>query len=207
MPPIHATLVSFVILAGAPPHRASAPGASPHPPADMDLPPPAPSARGSSHAPREQLRALVRAAWRRAGLHLESRARWSRRARAAAALPTLTLGYDRRTDQGWDRRHRVDQPDVLDTDAGATHTFHARATWNLDRAIYSDDEQRIAQTYLDLEARRAALRREVTTLFEERLSLRARWNALAPDSVERVTIAARIEALSRALTLLCGPEF
>lgn len=153
-----------------------------------------------------RLERLVRAAWRRAGLGLHDPERWQRRARAAAALPLLTVGYDHRVDEGWDLRATYEVPDVLDTDAATTRTLRIRATWELGRAVFSDDELRVAQTHLDVTAQRDRLRREVVDLFERRAELIAAWSTLAPGDTQRPVLEGELDRVERALRLLCGPE-
>ncbi len=153
------------------------------------------------------LPALVQAAWRRADLDVPKRRAWTRRVRVATLLPEVSVGYDRRRDRGWDHHLQLDAPDELDTDAKTAQTFRFRATWDLSRLVYSNDELRVAQTILDIQSRRAAIRAEVQSLFERRREKIATWTMAAPRDPLRVTLESEIRQLTEALELLCGVEF
>jgi hypothetical protein len=149
----------------------------------------------------------VEAAWRRAELDVPSRRVWSRRVRASALLPEVSVGYAHRRDRGWDHHLQLDAPDELDTDAKTAQTLRFRATWDLSRLVYSSDELRVAQTILDIQSRRAAIRAEVHSLYERRRTQISEWTLAAPNDPVRASLEAEIHHLNEALELLCGVEF
>lgn len=157
--------------------------------------------------PGHTLHTLVEAAWRRAEMDIPPRRRWTRRVRASALLPEVSVGYDHRRDRGWDHRLELDAPDELDTDAATTQTLRFRATWDLGELIYSYDELRVTQTILDVQSQRARIRGEVQALFQERVAKITAWSHMAPTDPGRGALEREIEALTSALELLCGVEF
>jgi hypothetical protein len=105
-------------------------------------------------------REIVREALRRQG---DARARerldgLSGRARVSAILPELTLRAARSTDQSLRVAPAgVDRYDLTQT-GGADLLFEARATWELDRLVFADEELRVEQLR---HAREAAAERVV----------------------------------------------
>ena len=60
--------------------------------------------------------------------------RWLRRARTAAALPTVSVQYDRRFDRGWTLDQEVGEADALRNDAGNQDLLRAKALLQLGEA-------------------------------------------------------------------------
>src|SRR5690606_6734446 len=88
------------------------------------------------------LREVQDAALRRAGVDPRAASRWLRRSRVAAALPTVSVQVDQRLDRGWTLDREVGQPDALRSDAGTQAVIRAKATWELDRLLFTPDELR-----------------------------------------------------------------
>jgi hypothetical protein len=193
-------LAASSFAASAAPEERGGRAASPHRfPAALDRPARAPAARSLS--------ALVEAAWAHADLRMPRRRAWIRRVRAATLLPEVSAGYDHRRGRGWDHHLQLDAPDELDTDGSLTQTFRVRATWDLSRLVYSNDELRVTQTTLDIQSRRATLRSEVQALFERRQAQIAAWTLTAPHDPHRADLETEIRQLTQALEVLCGVEF
>src|SRR5262249_3781923 len=121
--------------------------------------------------PAPSLQATQDAALRRAGVDAAAAARWLRRARVAAALPTMSVQIDQRMDRGWTLDREVGQADALRNDAGNRDLVRAKATWELDRLIFAPDELRAARAAIDLADLRERVLVEVTSLYFERQRL------------------------------------
>ena len=214
----HASL-AFVLVVGLAP----AP-----PPTTTPPPPPTPSAapspnRVDAHAhvraalarlpPGPSLREVQAAALAHAGLDLRASARWQARARRAAALPVVSLQWDRRFDRGWTLDEAVGAADALRNDAGQQDSVRVRATWELDRLWFSPDELRAARASLDVADVRERVLLEVTRLYFERERLRVEGVLATPsdDPVDDLTRALDLELRLREveglLTGMTGLEF
>jgi hypothetical protein len=103
----------------------------------------------------------------------------SGRARVSAILPELTLRAARSTDQSLRVAPAgVDRYDLTQT-GGADLLFEARATWELDRLVFADEELRVEQLR---HAREAAAERLVLLVLKHLFAWqRARAALLAPD--------------------------
>ena len=154
------------------------------------------------------LEALQDAATRRAGLDPGLATRWLRRVRVAAALPTLSVQYDHRLDHGWALDREVGAADALRTDAGSQGVIRAKATWELDRLIFSPDELRAARAALDLAEVRERVLVEVTQLYFERLRILVERELAPPTDLDAAIEAAlRVREIEGLLAGLCGLEF
>ncbi|MCA9714577.1 MAG: hypothetical protein H6713_26485 [Myxococcales bacterium] len=160
---------SALVCAGEPPSPPPPPASqarvAPRPPLDVDAWLRDQLVRGPSVAD------VQRAAVNRLAVDPTLARRWRRRARAAAALPVLRGEYDLRTDQGWKLDQEAGLADELSQDSGAGHGVSVRATWELDRLIFDDNELRAARAALDVERERERVVVMVTQLYFERLQL------------------------------------
>ncbi|NVB41848.1 hypothetical protein G6O69_28710 [Pseudenhygromyxa sp. WMMC2535] len=151
---------------------------------------------------------VQRAALRSAGVDAAAPIRWRRRVRAAAALPTLTLQYDHRLGQGWTLDQEAGSADALRNDGEYQSVVRARATWELDRLIYSPDELRVARSALDLDDWRTRVLVEVTKLYFERQRLLLERSLAAPGDLQTaMEIALRLRELEGLLSALTGLDF
>lgn len=159
-------------------------------------------ARASAGAPT--IEEVQSAALRRAAIAPDTARRWLRRARAAAALPTLQAEVDMQVDQGWKLAQEAGSADELSQDLGAGRVFRARATWSLDRLIFSPDEVRAARALIDAGVAREQILVRVTQLYYERLQLRVELDLDPPtsprDALEQELRIREIEALLGAIT-------
>ncbi len=154
------------------------------------------------------LRATQEAALWRAGVDSAAAARWLRRARVAAALPTLSVQYDHRMDRGWALDQAVGEADALRNDAGTQGVVRAKATWELDRLIYAPDELRAARAAIDTADLRARVLVEVTSLYFERQRLLLERELAPPADLETAIAAAlRLREVEGLLAGLTGLEF
>lgn len=158
--------------------------------------------RASAGAPT--IEEVQSAALRRAAIAPDTARRWLRRARAAAALPTLQAEVDVQVDQGWKLAQEAGSADELSQDLGAGRVLRARATWSLDRLIFSPDEVRAARALIDAGVAREQLLVRVTQLYYERLQLRVELDLDPPaspgDALEQELRIREIEALLGAIT-------
>ena len=207
-------LLGSLLLASPAPHRASRPPpppASPSP-ATADPPPPRLDAEQVEAALTRlsgpSLHEVQRAALRESGLAELRRAKWLRRSRSAFALPTLSAKYDHRLDRGWTLDSEAGQADGLRTDAGAQGVVRVKATWELDRLVFSPDELRAARALLDVEDVRERVLIEVTTLYFERQRLLLE-RELAPSDDPRAVIEStlRLREVEGVLEGLTGLSF
>ncbi|WP_106389491.1 hypothetical protein, partial [Enhygromyxa salina] len=147
---------------------------------------------------------LQDAALRQAGTGPNTGARWLRRSRVAAALPTVSVQYDHRLDEGWTLDREVGEADALRRDAGSQGVVKAKATWELDRVIFSPDELKAARALLDLADFRERVLVEVTQLYYERLRLLLERELAPPTDLDAAIAAAirlrEIEGVLRGLT-------
>lgn len=154
------------------------------------------------------LREVQDAALRRAGVDPRAASRWLRRSRVAAALPTVSVQVDQRLDRGWTLDREVGQSDALRSDAGTQAVIRAKATWELDRLLFTPDELRAARAALDLAEVRERVLVEVTALYFERERLLIdRMLVAAPDLDTAIASALRLRELEGLLTGLTGLEF
>ena len=154
------------------------------------------------------LRETQDAALRQAGVDPRAGTRWIRRARVAAALPTISVQVDHRLDQGWTLDREVGEADALRNDAGNQSVVRAKATWELDRLIYAPDELRAARAALDLADFRERVLVQVTQLYYERQRLLVE-RELAPPTDMSAAIAAslRLREVEGLLAGLTGLDF
>jgi hypothetical protein len=138
--------------------------------------------------PGPTLAEVQAAALAHAGIDARVSARWLARARRSAALPTITVQYDRRFDRGWTLDQEVGDPDSLRSDAGNQDTLRTKATWELDRLVFSPEELRAARATLDVADFRERLLVEVTRLYFERERLLIE-RALASERGDPVELA------------------
>ncbi|WP_052559344.1 hypothetical protein [Enhygromyxa salina] len=211
--------LAFGLMLGvlAPPPAASIlePDPQLEPPPEPQIEPPAPQldmaqidAAFARLPPQPSLRAVQDAALQRAGVGPHAGARWLRQARVAAALPTISVQYDHRLDQGWALDREVGEADALRNDAGNQSVIRAKATWELDRLIFSPDELRAARAALDLADFRERVLVQVTQLYYERQRLLVE-REIAPPSDLQAAIAAsvRLREVEGLLAGLTGLDF
>jgi len=226
---IAASLIACLIGAPAPEppapeliQPASAEPAPPEPapiePAPSRPPPVEPDPPGYDPAALEQalarlpagptLAEVQAAALARAGVDPTAASRWLRRARTAAALPTVSVQYDRRFDRGWTLDQAVGEGDELRNDSGAQHTLRAKATWELDRLIFAPDELRAARAVLDVADFRERLLVEITRLYFERERLLLERELEPPVDLEAaIEVSMRLRELEGLLAGLTGLDF
>src|SRR5690242_8947790 len=89
---------------------------------------------------------------------MATRARWS------AALPTLRLRALRLTSETASAVPTAYDPTRITSSGGASLWLEARASWALDRALFSEEEVRLARIARDIEAERGRLERRVLDL-------------------------------------------
>jgi hypothetical protein len=158
--------------------------------------------------PAPSLQATQEAALSRAGVDAAAAARWLRRARIAAALPTLSVQYDHRLDRGWVLDREVAQADALRNDAGHQSVVRAKATWELDRLLFAPDELRAARAAIDLADLRERVLVEITALYFERQRLLVERELAPPSDLDTALAAAlRLREVEGLLTGLSGLEF
>jgi hypothetical protein len=158
--------------------------------------------------PAPSLRATQDAALRRAGVDAAAAARWLRRARVAAALPTMSVQVDQRMDRGWVLDREVGQADALRNDAGNQAVVRAKATWELDRLIFAPDELRAARAAIDLADLRERVLVQVTALYFERQRLLVERELAPPADFDTALAAAlRLREVEGLLTGLTGLDF
>jgi hypothetical protein len=158
--------------------------------------------------PGPSLRAVQDAALHHAGVDPRAGARWQRQARVAAALPTISVQYDHRLDQGWALDREVGEADALRNDAGNQSVIRAKATWSLDRLIFAPDELRAARAALDLADFRERVLVQVTQLYYERQRLLVEREIAPPTDLEAaITASLRLREVEALLVGLTGLEF
>ena len=198
-----------------------APSLPPAPTLPLDTPQvPAPESDSPSYDPQRLQAALDRlptspslaeardAAIIRAGVDPSAAARWLRRSRRAAALPTVSVQYDRRFDRGWTLDQAVGEADALRNDAGNQDVLRVKATWELDRLVFSPDELRAARAALDVADFRERLLVEVTRLyFERERLLLERELAPPPDLESGIAASLRLREVEGLLEGLTGLDF
>jgi hypothetical protein len=154
------------------------------------------------------LRAAQDAELRRAGIDSAAAARWLRRSRIAAALPTVSVQYDQHLDRGWVLDSEVGQADALRADAGVQAVVRAKATWELDRLIYAPDELRAARAAIDVADLRERVLVEVTALYFERQRLLLERELAPPADLDTaIATAIRLREVEGLLAGLTGLEF
>jgi hypothetical protein len=207
---VSAAVVLGLALVLAPPaagpDRAQAPGET-----TDEAPPPAPrlvDAAIARVAVGPSLREVQDAALRRAGFDPGLAARWLRRARVAAALPTVSVQYDQRLDHGWVLDREVGEADALRRDAGSQAVVRAKATWELDRLVFTPDELKAARAALDLADLRERVLVEVTSLYFERLRLLVERELTPPADLDAAIVSAvRVREIEGLLAGLTGLSF
>lgn len=174
-------------------------------------PPPDPGllARALAELPtRPSVAEVQAAALKRATLSPRTAQRWLRRARAAAALPTVQAELGLRSDQGWQLDQAAGDGDELSHDLGAGKLVQVRATWELDRLVFNVDELRAARAALDLADTRERLLVRVTQLYFERAQLLLEIASLpARDGREAIGRHVRLAEVEAVLTGLTGLSF
>ncbi len=148
--------------------------------------PRAPSPRTSSLLVTPRLaHATIRAALR-AGSRARTESRYgslASRARASAALPVLRLRATRTTDESLRLTPTSSDPYRYTQAGGASLALEAQATWNLDRAVFADEE-------LQVEHLRRLRAQQDARLVEDVLRALFAWqravvDAAAPDAPPR----------------------
>jgi|GEM_PF-1831196 len=148
------------------------------------------------------------AALAQAGVNPAVSSRWLQRARSAAVLPTISVQYDRRFDQGWTLNQEVGEADALRNTSGNQDVLRAKATWHLERLIYSPDELRAARAVLDVADFRERLLIEITRLYFERERLLLERELAAPTDLDAAIAASlRLRELEGLLAGLTGLDF
>lgn len=180
-------------------------------PAPPPPPPPDPAvlARALADLPTRPSAAEVQAAaLKRATLSPRTAQKWLRRARAAAALPTVQAEVGLRSDQGWQLDQAAGDGDELSHDLGAGKLVQVRATWELDRLVFNADELRAARAALDLADMRERLLVRVTQLYFERAQLLLEIASLpARDGHEAIGRHVRLAEIEAVLAGLTGLSF
>ena len=154
-------------------------------------------------------RAAVQAALAAAGLEsdgdalddLSNRARWS------AALPELRLRITRLVDENASLSPTEYDAYRQTASGGASLLLEARASWQLDRALFADQELQIARLRQQLDEERRRIGREVLALLFE--WQRAVWAALDPSAAVDACWAAwlRVEQIATELDVQTGGWF
>ena len=116
---------------------------------------------------------VLEAAYVAAGLDRDPTKSWSRRARAAALIPWISV----RT--GWDANWKEDDPDV-----GRSRDFEVRATWRLDRLVFDGRELQISS--ID-----TARRRERRRLASRVIRAYFTWRKLAAAAMAGASASGR----------------
>jgi hypothetical protein len=151
---------------------------------------------------------VQRAALAQAGIDPATAARWLRRSRTAAILPTVSVQYDRRFDRGWVLDQAVGDPDELRNDSGQQDVLKAKATWELDRLIFSPDELRAARAVLDVADFRERLLVEITQLYFERERILLERELAPPMDLEAaIDLSLRLREVEGLLAGLTGLDF
>lgn len=146
------------------------------------------------------VRETVAAALKYAGLARGGETSMRRRARLAAALPTLTLRVSRSTK--WDE---TEEDARVVGDVGQDLVLEARATWRLDRLVFDGAELRIASLAQQRARARASLSAQTTTLYYKRRAaqLDAVWHP-AETVEEEMQRDLALEELTAQLDALTG---
>lgn len=169
---------------------------------------PAQLERALARLPGPTLAEVQAAALAQAGIDPIAAARWLRRARTAAALPTVSVQYDRRFDRGWTLDESVGEADALRNDAGNQDVLRAKATWELDRLIFAPDELRAARAVLDVADVRERLLIEITRLYFERERLLLERELAPPADLEAaIESSIRLREVEGLLAGLTGLDF
>lgn len=206
-----AAALSLLLLAPPTPELvgpAPAPAPAPAEPAPPTFDPAA-LERALARLPAGPTLAQVQAAaLARAGLDPDPSARWIRRARSAAAMPIVSVQYDRRFDRGWTLDQEVGQADALRNDSGNQDVLRAKATWELDRLIFDPDELRAARAVLDVAEFRERLLVEITQLYFERERILLERELAPPtDLATAIDLDVRLREVEGLLAGLTGLDF
>jgi len=198
-------------LAAPPPPPSPSSAAPPSPPSARLRPAPTPRQgieAALAQLPGPSIEEVHEAAIKRAAIAPEAARRWLKRARAAAALPTLQSEFDHKSDQGWKLAQEAGVADELRQDLGAGRQFRVRATWSLDRLIFSPEEVRAARAMLDAGIAREQLLIRVTQLYFERAQLLIERDLEPPESAaEALAQEIRLRELEALLSGLTGLRF
>lgn len=208
-------LLSIALLFGAPLEPGPPAPALPVEPALPDPEPPAPiydpvqlQEALTRLPPGPSLAELQDAALAEAGVDPHAAARWLRRARMAAALPTVSVQYDRRFDRKWTLAQEVGEADALRNDSGNQDVLRTKATWDLDRLIFTPEELRAARAVLDVADFRERLLVEITQLYFERERILLERELAPPTDLEAaIAIHVRLREIEGLLTGLTGLDF
>jgi len=145
---------------------------------------------------------LQDAALRRSTVDPRTTRRWLRRARAAAALPSVRGELDLRRDQAWQLDQEAGDADELSQDSGAGQIIRVRVAWQLDRLIFDPNELRAARAVVDMAMAREQVLLRVTQLYFERLQLLIELSAA--DSANALQKHLRVREIEALLYGLCG---
>ncbi len=145
---------------------------------------------------------LQDAALRRSTVDPRTTRRWLRRARAAAALPSLRGELDLRRDEAWQLDQEAGDADELSQDSGAGQVIRVRVAWQLDRLIFDPNELRAARAAVDMAMAREQVLLRVTQLYFERLQLLIELSAADPTKALQMQL--RIREIEALLYGLCG---
>ena len=145
---------------------------------------------------------LQDAALRRSTVDPRTTRRWLRRARAAAALPTVRGELDLRRDQAWQLDQEAGDADELSQDSGAGQVIRVRVAWQLDRLIFDPNELRAARAAVDMAMAREQVLLRVTQLYFERLQLLIEMSTSDPAKALQQQL--RIREIEALLYGLCG---
>ncbi|MBK8265895.1 MAG: hypothetical protein IPK80_31770 [Nannocystis sp.] len=198
-------------LAAPPPPPSSTSAAPVRPPSPRDLPTAMPRQgidAALAQLPGPSVEEVHEAAIKRAAIAPEAARRWLKRARAAAALPTLQTEFDHSSDQGWKLAQEAGTADEFAQDLGAGRHYRVRATWSLDRLIFSPEEVRAARAMLDAGIAREQLLIRVTQLYFERAQILIERDLEPPESAaEALAQELRLRELEAILSGLTGLRF
>jgi len=149
----------------------------------------------------DEVRALVAAAVRAAGLDKDDKRLddMASRARAAAALPELRLRVARISDDSQSLAPTEYDPLRVTADARVTLWLEARATWRLDRLLFADEEVPIQREKRTVAAERLKITERVAALIAQ--WQKAREDEKDPEGTEMQRVHAALRALEAETTL------
>ena len=187
----------------------------PSPPANATVPPSTTSSLRQAPRPslaqamtrihdRPTILATQQAAVARIQVSPATARKWLRRARAAAALPTVSAQVDLDHDRSVALDQEPGAADMLSNDLERTTGVRIRGTWNLDRLVFTVDELRAARAAQDMHAWRERLLLDVTRLYFTRkralLALVLEPPASPAEHAEKLAAIEEMEATLRGLT-------
>jgi hypothetical protein len=149
----------------------------------------------------EEVRSLVAAAVRAAGLDKDDKRLddMASRARAAAALPELRIRVARISDDSQSLAPTEYDPLRVTADARVTLWLEARATWRLDRLLFADEEVPIQREKRTLAAERLKITERVAALLAQ--WQKAKEDEKDPEGTEMQRVHAALRALEAETTL------